>query len=56
MFAEICVLLGHLLVVLRANAVIAEPPVGTTPVDDELRRFDDPMNHVRGFAPKTRSH
>jgi integrase len=47
--------LGHLLVVLRANGVIAEPSVGTTPVDEELRRFDDHMNHVRGLAPKTRS-
>ena len=47
--------LRHLLIVLRANAVIAEPPKGTTPVDDELRRFDDYMNHVRGLAPKTRS-
>jgi len=47
--------LGHLLVVLRANSVIAEPLVGTTPVDEELRRFDEHMNHVRGLAPKTRS-
>ena len=48
--------LRHLLVVLRANDVIAEPPVGTTPVDEELRCFDDHMNHARGLAPKTRSH
>jgi site-specific recombinase XerD len=47
--------LGHWLVVLRAKGVIAEPPVGTTPVDEELRHFDDHMNHVRGLAPKTRS-
>ena len=47
--------LGHLLVVLRANGVIAEPSAGTTAVDEELRRFDDHMNHVRGLAPKTRS-
>lgn len=47
--------LGHLLVVLRANGVIAERPPETTPVDEELRRFDDHMNHVRGLAPKTRS-
>jgi integrase/recombinase XerC len=47
--------LGHLLGVLRANGVIAEPPMGTTPVDEELCRFDDYMNHVRGLAPKTRS-
>ena len=48
--------LGHLLVLLRANAVIADPSIGLTPVDEELRRFDDHMNHVRGLAPKTRKH
>jgi integrase/recombinase XerC len=48
--------LGHLLVQLRANAVIADPSIGLTPVDEELRRFDDHMNHVRGLAPKTREH
>jgi integrase/recombinase XerC len=47
--------LGHLLGVLRAHAVIAEPAPATTPVDQELRRFDDHMHHVRGLAPKTRS-
>jgi len=46
--------LGHLLVLLRANAVIADPAIGLTPVDEELQRFDDPMNHVRGLAPSTR--
>jgi site-specific recombinase XerD len=46
--------LGHLLVVLRAQDVIALPAVGTTPVDDELRRYDKHMDHVRGLAPKTR--
>lgn len=48
--------LGHLLVVLRANGVIAEPAAAATPVDEELRRFDEHMNHVRGLAPKTRSN
>jgi site-specific recombinase XerD len=48
--------LGHLLIVLRANSVIAERPQGTTPVDIELRRFDEHMNHVRGLSSKTRSH
>jgi integrase/recombinase XerC len=47
--------LGHLLVVLRAHGVIAEPPVETTPVAEELRRFDDHMHYVRGLAPRTRS-
>lgn len=46
--------LGHLLVVLRAQGAIAAPTVSTTPVDDELRRYDDYMDHVRGLASKTR--
>jgi integrase/recombinase XerC len=46
--------LRHLLVVLRANSVIAEHLPVSTPVDEELRRFDDYMNHARGLAPKTR--
>jgi integrase/recombinase XerC len=54
-FRDLRAALGHWLVVLRANGVIAEPPVGTTPVDEELRRFDEHMHHVRGLAPKTRS-
>ena len=45
----------HLLVVLRANSVIAEPSIGMMPVDEELRHFDEYMNHVRGLAPRTRS-
>jgi integrase/recombinase XerC len=48
--------LGHLLVFLRANAVVSGPSIGLTPVDEELRRFDDHMDHVRGLAPKTRKH
>ena len=47
--------LRHLLVVLRNEAVIADPLWGTTPIDEELRRFDYHMNHVRGLAPATRS-
>ena len=47
--------LGHLLVVLRDQGAIAQLPVGTTPVDEELRRYDDHMDHVRGLAPKTRT-
>lgn len=52
---ELRAALGHLLVVLRTNAVIEEQAVGKTPVDEELRRFDDYMNHVIGLAPQTRS-
>ena len=47
--------LRHLLIVLRANSVIAERCPGTIPVDEELRCFDDHMRNVRGLAPKTRS-
>ena len=47
--------LGHLLVVLRARGAIAQPPVSTRPVDEELRRYDDHMDHVRGLAPKSRT-
>jgi site-specific recombinase XerD len=47
--------LGHLLAVLRANAVIGERMPGTTPVDDELCRFDEHMDHVRGLVPKSRT-
>ena len=46
--------LGHLLKILRANGIIADPSIPQTPVDEELRRFDDHMNHVRGLAARTR--
>ena len=46
--------LTHLLVVLRPQGVIAPPAVSTIPVDDELRRYDEYMDHRRGLAPKTR--
>ena len=46
--------LGHLLIVLRAEAVVPEAAPGTTPVEEELRRFDAYMDHVRGLAPTTR--
>jgi len=47
--------LGHLLVVLRAQGVIAPPVVSKTSVDDELRRYGDYMSRVRGLAPKTQA-
>jgi hypothetical protein len=47
--------LGHLLLVLRAQDAIAPSPVSTAPVDEELRRYDEHMDHVRGLAPRTRS-
>lgn len=46
--------LGHLLVVLRSQATVAEPVRRVTPVDEELQRFDDYMDHVRGLAGSTR--
>lgn len=46
--------LKHLLRVLRANAVIAECAQSMSPVDEELRCFDEHMERVRGLAPKTR--
>jgi len=46
--------LRHLLVVLRAEAVITEPLGVTTQIDEELRHFDEHMNHVRGLVPATR--
>lgn len=46
--------LRHLLVVLRSQGAVAPRAVVTTPVDEELRRYDEYMGHVRGLAPKTR--
>ena len=46
--------LGHLLAVLRARGAIAPVTLSSTPVSEELRRYDAYMGHVRGLAPKTR--
>lgn len=46
--------LGHLLVVLRAVGAIAPQPLDMTEVGQELRRYDQYMEQVRGLAPKTR--
>lgn len=46
--------LGHLLVVLRAANAIAPRPLDVTEVAQELRRYDQYMEQVRGLAPKTR--
>ena len=46
--------LGHFLAMLRARGVVAPPTVRRTPVDEELLRYDEYMDHVRGLAPKTR--
>ena len=47
--------LGQLLLVLRARGVIAPQARNSTPVDEELRRFDTHMDRVRGLAPKSRT-
>ena len=47
--------LEHLLVVLRTLGMVAPRPVSTMPVDEELRRFNEHMEGVRGLALKTRS-
>ena len=46
--------LGHLLVVLRAGGAIAPRPLDMTDVGQELRRYDEYMEQVRGLAPNTR--
>jgi site-specific recombinase XerD len=46
--------LGHLLGVLRATDAIAPKPMDTTAVGQELRRYGQYMEQVRGLAPKTR--
>lgn len=45
---------GHLLRVLRDNAVIAEPTFKIGPVEEELHGFDEYMTRVRGLAEGTR--
>ena len=52
--ADLRAAFGHLLVVLRANAVVPERVLETTPVDEELRRFDAHQEQVRGLAAATR--
>ena len=47
--------LGHLLVVLRSQGAIAPAALSATAVDEELRCYDEHMEHARGLAPKTRS-
>jgi integrase/recombinase XerC len=46
---------GHLLHVLRERGVIAEPAPVLSPIDEELRCFDEHMRSVRGLGAKTRS-
>jgi integrase/recombinase XerC len=46
--------LGHLLVVRRALGIDGGPSVRATPVEEELHRFDEYMDHIRGLASGTR--
>jgi site-specific recombinase XerD len=46
--------LGHLLVVLRAANAIVPRSLDMTEVGQELRRYDQYMEQVRGLSPKTR--
>jgi site-specific recombinase XerD len=46
--------LNHLLVVLRAAGAVAPRPLDMTEVGQELRRYDQYMEQVRGLAPSTR--
>ena len=46
--------LGHLLLVLRTLGMIPARAVRVTPVGQEIRRFDEYLEHVRGLAPKSR--
>lgn len=48
--------LGHLLAVLRDVGVVGPKAQDTTPVGEELRRFDRYMEDARGLAPKTREN
>lgn len=46
--------LGHLLIVLRIEGVIAPPVVSRAPVDEEVHRYDVYMERARGLTSKTR--
>lgn len=46
--------LSHLLLVMRILGVAAPSAAKLTPVEEELCRFDEHMDRVRGLAPKTR--
>jgi site-specific recombinase XerD len=46
----------HLLVVLRNSGAISMPALGTSPIDEEMRNFDDYMRDARGLAAETRQN
>ena len=41
--------------ILRNNGTIVEPVAASSPIEDELLRFDEYMRNVQGLATKTRS-
>ena len=48
--------LVHLLVVLRIACAVPPKALDTTPVGEELRRFDHYLSHARGLARSTREN
>ena len=46
--------LAHLLLVLRTLGVVPARVAVTTPVDEEIRRYGEYLEQVRGLAPKSR--
>jgi site-specific recombinase XerD len=46
--------IGHLLLVLRTLGMIRARALRITPADEEIRRFDEHLEQVRGLAPKSR--
>jgi site-specific recombinase XerD len=46
----------HLLHFLRDMGVVPQPILPDTPIDQEIRHFDDHLRNVRGLIAKTRSH
>jgi site-specific recombinase XerD len=48
--------LVHLLVVLRTARAVPPKALDTTPVGEELRRFDHYLSHARGLARSTREN
>lgn len=52
--SSVAAALGHLLLVLRTLGMIPARAARATPVDEEIRRFDEHLERVRGLAPKSR--
>ena len=48
--------LHRLLTALRTVGIVPQPPKPASSFDDELQRYDEYMDSVRGLAPQTRLH